>query len=77
MTGRIGAIIKKIILSAVSGTGLTGLAVTFWKPIYRGIDMLGNIDADAPQVTGQHMFDHMFKWEGKSVPTGDASSLFE
>jgi hypothetical protein len=33
--------------------------------------------ADAPQVTGQHMFDHMFKWEGKSVPTGDASSLFK
>jgi hypothetical protein len=32
---------------------------------------------DAPQVIGQHMFDHMFKWEGKSVPTGDASSLFE
>jgi hypothetical protein len=32
---------------------------------------------NAPQVIGQHMFDHMFKWEGKSVPTGDANSLFE
>ncbi len=36
--------VKTIASRVVSGTGLIGLAIALWKPVYRSIDMLHNID---------------------------------
>jgi len=44
MIGRTWSLLKTVILPAVSGTGLIGLAIAFGRPIYRGIDVIGNID---------------------------------
>ena len=29
-----------------------------------------------PDVLGEHMFSHIWEWEGKAAPNGDAASLF-
>ena len=31
---------------------------------------------EMPEVTGEHMFEHMALWEGRDPPNGDATSLF-
>jgi len=35
---------RNIVKTAYAGLGLLGLVVTLWKPLYRAIDMLGNLD---------------------------------
>jgi hypothetical protein len=29
-----------------------------------------------PDVLGEHMFSHLWEWEGKAAPNGNAASLF-
>jgi hypothetical protein len=36
-----------------------------------------NENSAMPVVTGEHMFSHMFEWEGKTSPNGNYKSLFK